>query len=100
MNQPLVLAKVLTTLEGIQKDFGKTVSLADLIVLGGCAPVEAPAKKAAHATPAPLGPGGGAAVEAAPKKAGHDIPVPFAPGRTDATQQQTDAASFAPLEQT
>jgi catalase-peroxidase len=77
VNQPLVLAKVLTTLEGIQKDFGKQVSLADLIVLGGCA-----------------------AVEAAAKKAGHDITVPFTPGRTDATQEQTDAASFAPLEQT
>src|SRR5665213_2440730 len=77
VNQPLVLAKVLTTLEGIQKDFGKTVSLADLIVLGGCA-----------------------AVEAAAKKAGHDISVPFTPGRTDATQEQTDVASFEPLEQT
>jgi catalase-peroxidase len=77
VNQPLILTKVLTTLEGIQKDFGKTVSLADLIVLGGTA-----------------------AVEAAAKKAGHDITVPFAPGRTDATQEQTDAESFAPLEQT
>ncbi len=80
VNQPLVLAKVLTTLEGIQKDFsatGKKVSLADLIVLGGCA-----------------------AVEAAAKKAGYDVAVPFAPGRTDASQEQTDVASFAPLEQT
>jgi catalase-peroxidase len=80
VNQPLVLAKVLSTLEGIQKDFnatGKKVSLADLIVLGGCA-----------------------AVEAAAKKAGCDVIVPFAPGRTDATQEQTDIESFAPLEQT
>ena len=77
VNQPLVLAKVLSTLEGIQKDFGKKVSLADLIVLGGCA-----------------------AVEAAAKNAGHDVKVPFAPGRTDASQEQTDVASFAPLEQT
>ncbi|WP_035357784.1 catalase/peroxidase HPI [Edaphobacter aggregans] len=87
VNQPLVLAKVLSTLEGIQKDFnasaaadGKTakkISLADLIVLGGCA-----------------------AVEAAAKKAGYDVKAPFAPGRTDASQEQTDIASFAPLEQT
>jgi catalase-peroxidase len=80
INQPLVLGKVLSTLEGIQKDFnatGKKVSLADLIVLGGCA-----------------------AVEAAAKKAGYDVKVPFAPGRTDASQKQTDVASFAPLEQT
>jgi catalase-peroxidase len=77
VNQPLVLAKVLSALEGIQKGFGKKVSLADLIVLGGCA-----------------------AVEAAAKKAGHDVKVPFAPGRTDASQEQTDVASFAPLEQT
>jgi catalase-peroxidase len=77
VNQPLVLAKVLSTLEGIQKNFGKKVSLADLIVLGGSA-----------------------AVEAAAKKAGYDIKVPFAPGRTDASQEQTDVASFAPLEQT
>jgi catalase-peroxidase len=76
VNQPLVLAKVLSTLEGIQKDFGKKVSFADLIVLGGCA-----------------------AVEAAAKKAGYDVKVPFAPGRTDASQEQTDIASFAPLEQ-
>ena len=77
VNQPQVLAKVLTTLEGIQKDFGKAVSLADLIVLGGTA-----------------------AVEDAAKKAGYDVKVPFSPGRTDATQAQTDVASFAPLEQT
>jgi catalase-peroxidase len=80
VNQPQVLAKVLTTLEGIQESFnatGKKVSLADLIVLGGSA-----------------------AVEEAAKKAGYDVKVPFAPGRTDATQAQTDAHSFAPLEQT
>jgi catalase-peroxidase len=80
VNQPLVLAKVLSTLEGIQNDFnatGKKVSLADVIVLGGCA-----------------------AVEAAAKKAGYDIIVSFAPGRTDASQEQTDVASFGPLEQT
>jgi catalase-peroxidase len=77
VNQPLVLAKVLGALERIQKDFGKPVSLADLIVLGGCA-----------------------AVEAAAKKAGYDITVPFVPGRTDASQEQTDVASFVPLEQT
>jgi catalase-peroxidase len=76
VNQPLVLAKVLTALEGIQKEFGKPVSIADLIVLGGSA-----------------------AVEAAAKKAGVDVKVPFAPGRTDASQAQTDVASFAPLEQ-
>jgi catalase-peroxidase len=77
VNQPLVLAKVLAALEGVQKDFGKKVSLADLIVLGGCA-----------------------AVEAAAKKAGHDITVPFAPGRTDASQEQTDVPSFTVMEQT
>jgi catalase-peroxidase len=84
VNQPAVLAKVLGTLESIQKDFnggqngsGKKVSLADLIVLGGCA-----------------------AVESAAKKAGHDVKVGFAPGRTDASQEQTDAHSFAVLEQT
>jgi catalase-peroxidase len=80
VNQPLVLAKVLSTIEAVQKEFsatGKKVSLADLIVLGGCA-----------------------AVEAAAKKAGFDVTVPFAPGRTDASQEQTDVASFAPLEQT
>ena len=83
MNQPAGLAKVLQKLEAIQKEFGtsqpggKKVSLADLIVLGGCA-----------------------AVEAAAKKAGHDVKVPFSPGRTDASQEQTDAHSFAPLEPT
>jgi catalase-peroxidase len=80
VNQPLVLAKVLSTLEGIQKAFnatGKKISLADLIVLGGCA-----------------------AVEAAAKKGGCDVTVPFTPGRTDASQEQTDVESFAPLEQT
>src|SRR6202522_3437489 len=81
VNQPAELAKVLQTLEGIQKEFngaqsgGKKVSLADLIVLGGCA-----------------------AVEAAAKKAGHDVKVPFSPGRTDASQEQTDVHSFAVLE--
>ncbi|WP_283743320.1 catalase/peroxidase HPI [Sideroxydans sp. CL21] len=80
-NQPAQLAKVLKTLEGIQGAFnsaqsgGKKVSLADLIVLGGCA-----------------------AVEAAAKKAGHDVKVPFAPGRMDASQEQTDVHSFAVLE--
>ena len=83
VNQPAELAKVLPALEKIQKDFnnsqtgGKKVSLADLIVLGGCA-----------------------AVEAAAKKAGHDVKVRFAPGRTDATQAQTDVESFAVLEPT
>jgi catalase-peroxidase len=81
VNQPIELAKVLKTLEGIQQAFdaaqsgGKKVSLADLIVLGGCA-----------------------AVEQAAKKAGHDVTVPFTPGRTDASQEQTDAESFAVLE--
>ena len=81
VNQPAQLAKVLKELEAIQNEFnrlaagGKKVSLADLIVLGGCA-----------------------AVEAAAKKAGHDIPVPFTPGRTDAAAAQTDGASFAVLE--
>jgi catalase-peroxidase len=81
VNQSAELAKVLKTLEAIQKDFngaqsrGKKVSLADLIVLGGCA-----------------------AVEDAAQKAGHDVKVPFSPGRTDASQEQTDAASFAVLE--
>ena len=82
VNQPVVLAKVLSTLEGIQKDFnsqtdGKKVSLADLIVLAGCA-----------------------AVEEAAKKGGYDVKVPFSPGRTDASQEQTDVHSFAVLEQT
>ncbi len=81
VNQPSQLAKVLKTLEGIQSAFnsaqsgGKKVSLADLIILGGCA-----------------------AVEAAAKKAGHEVTVPFTPGRMDASQEQTDAASFAVLE--
>ena len=81
VNQPAELAKVLQKLEAIQKDFnsaqsgGKKVSLADLIVLGGCA-----------------------AVEAAAKKAGHDVKVPFSPGRMDASQEQTDVDSFAVLE--
>ena len=83
VNQPAELAKVLQKLEAIQKDFnsaqsgGKKVSLADLIVLGGCA-----------------------AVEAAAKKAGHDVKVPFSPGRMDTSQQQTDVDSFAVLEPT
>jgi catalase-peroxidase len=80
VNQPAELAKVLDTLTAIQTEFnasGKYVSLADLIVLGGSA-----------------------AVEAAAKKAGHDVTVPFTPGRVDASQEQTDAASFAPLEPT
>ena len=82
-NQPAELAKVLEMLEAIQKDFngtqpgGKKVSLADLIVLGGCA-----------------------AVEASAKKAGHDVTVPFSPGRTDASQAETDVHSFAPMEPT
>jgi catalase-peroxidase len=75
VNQPAELAKVLSKLEAIQKDFGKKVSLADLIVLGGSA-----------------------AVEKAAKDAGIDVKVPFTPGRTDASQEQTDVASFAPLE--
>ena len=80
VNQPQVLAKVLTTLEGIQKEFNsgaKKVSLADLIVLGGVA-----------------------AVEDAAKKAGLEVAVPFTPGRTDASQEWTDTQSFAPLEPT
>ncbi len=78
VNQPTELTKVIDTLETIQKDFnagGKKVSLADLIVLGGCA-----------------------AVEEAAKKAGQDVKVPFTPGRTDASQEQTDVHSFAVLE--
>ena len=80
---PTQLATVLRTLEGIQEAFngaqtgGKQVSLADLIVLGGCA-----------------------AVEQAAKNAGHDVEVPFTPGRTDASQEQTDVESFAALEPT
>src|SRR5206468_9593949 len=82
-NEPVRLAKVLKALEQIQQDFnkspsgGKKVSLADLVVLGGCA-----------------------AVEEAARKAGHDITVPFVPGRTDASQEQTDVESFAVLEPT
>ncbi len=81
VNQPAELAKVLPVLEGIQKDFnaaqkgGKKVSLADLIVLGGSA-----------------------AVEAAARKAGVDVKVPFSPGRMDATQEQTDVESFAVMQ--
>ncbi len=74
-NQPAQLAKVLAALEGVQKAFNKKVSLADLIVLGGCA-----------------------GVEAAAKAAGHAVTVPFTPGRTDASQEQTDVTSFAVLE--
>jgi catalase-peroxidase len=86
VNDPVELAEVVRTLEGIQRDFngaqsngarsgGKRVSLADLVVLGGCA-----------------------AVERAARDAGHDVTVPFAPGRTDASQEQTDVESFAVLE--
>ncbi len=81
VNQPTELAKALQKLEAIQKEFnsgrsgGKKVSLADLIVLGGCA-----------------------AVEEAAKRAGHKVMVPFAPGRMDASQEQTDVVSFAVLE--
>jgi catalase-peroxidase len=81
VNEPAQLKAVLGTLEGIQEEFngarpgGKKVSLADLIVLGGCA-----------------------AVEQAAKEAGHDVTVPFAPGRTDASAEQTDVESFAVLE--
>ena len=81
VNQPDQLAKVLVTLEGIQQAFnqaqsdGKRVSLADVIVLGGCA-----------------------GIEKAAKSAGHNVKVPFTPGRADATQEQTDAAAFAVLE--
>jgi catalase-peroxidase len=81
LNQPAELSRILARLEGIQKEFngaaagGKKISLADLIVLAG-----------------------NAAVEAAAKKAGQSVAVPFAPGRTDASQDQTDVESFAPLE--
>ncbi len=83
VNEPAALATVLQTLESIQQDFNSSqsgatkVSLADLIVLGGCA-----------------------AVEQAAKNAGHDIKVPFTPGRTDASQEQTDVDTFAVLEPT
>src|SRR5262249_42198161 len=75
VNQPGELAKVLKSLEEVQKGFNsgkKKVSLADLVVLAGCA-----------------------AVEAAAKKAGHEVQVPFSPGRTDASQEMTDVESFA-----
>src|SRR4029079_12472279 len=79
VNQPAELTKVLAALEKVQKEFNaaqpggkKKVSLAELVVLGGCA-----------------------AVEAAAKKAGQDVNVPFTPGRTDATQEMTDVESFA-----
>ncbi len=81
VNQPAQLAKVLAKLESIQRDFnsaatgGKKVSLADLIVLAGCA-----------------------GVEQAAKNAGHAVPVPFTPGRMDASQEKTDVAAFEPLE--
>jgi catalase-peroxidase len=81
VNQPTQLAKVLQVLEAIQKEFhasasgGRKVSLADLIVLGGCA-----------------------AIEKAAKGAGHNVTVPFRPGRMDASQEQTDVGSFEPLE--
>ncbi|HVC50657.1 MAG TPA: catalase/peroxidase HPI [Stellaceae bacterium] len=83
VNQPAQLATVLRTIEAIQKEFnasqsgGKKVSLADMIVLGGCA-----------------------AIEKAAKDAGHDVKVPFTPGRMDASQEQTEVESFAPLEPT
>lgn len=83
VNDPEALAEALQALEKVQADFnaaqsgGKKVSLADIIVLGGCA-----------------------AVEAAAKAGGHDVTVPFAPGRTDASQEQTDADAMAPLEPT
>jgi catalase-peroxidase len=83
VNNPAELGQVLRTLEGIEQDFnssqpaGKIVSLADLIVLAGCA-----------------------AVEQAAKSAGHDVQVSFSPGRTDASQEQTDVESFAVLEPT
>src|SRR5437660_8679628 len=83
VNQPAQLPEVLLTLEAIQKEFnasqsgGKKVSLADLIVLGGCA-----------------------AIEKAAKAGGHDVKVPFKPGRMDASQEQTDVESFEPLEPT
>ena len=81
VNNPAQLQKVLTALESVQKEFndaqkdGKRVSMADLIVLGGCA-----------------------GIESAARAAGHDIKVPFTPGRADATEEQTDVEGFAPLE--
>ena len=77
VNEPGELAKALQTLEKVRTEFAKKVSLADVIVLGGCA-----------------------AVEQAAKNAGYDVTVPFAPGRTDASQEQTDVDSFAVLEPT
>lgn len=77
VNNPKQLSRVLETLKGIKKSFSKPVSLADLIVLGGCA-----------------------GIEQAAKQAGHDVKVPFVPGRTDASQEQTDVESFAALEPT
>src|SRR5439155_3394906 len=82
-NEPARLVRVLKTLDQIQQEFnrsqsgGKKVSLADLIVLGGCA-----------------------AVEQAAKNAGHNVTVPFAPGRTDASKEQTDVEAFSVLEPT
>ena len=76
-NDPANLANVLAALEGVQKDAGKDVSMADLIVLGGSA-----------------------AIEKAAKAAGHNVSVPFTPGRADASQEQTDVDSFAVLEPT
>jgi catalase-peroxidase len=75
VNEPAELAAVLSTLEGVRTAFGKPVSLADLVVLGGCA-----------------------AIEQAASDAGLDVQVPFTPGRTDASQEQTDVEAFAPLE--
>ena len=75
VNDPENLQKALSVLEGIQKSFNKFVSLADLIILGGCA-----------------------AIEKAAKDAGHDVTVPFHPGRVDATDEHTDSVSFEPLE--
>ena len=77
VNNPAQLSKVIATLESIQKDFSKEVSMADLIVLGGCA-----------------------GIEQAAQNAGHKITVPFTPGRADASQSQTDVDSFAALEPT
>jgi catalase-peroxidase len=75
VNEPAELARALDALERVRSEFGKPVSLADVIVLGGCA-----------------------AIEEAARAAGHEVTVPFAPGRTDATQEQTDVESFAVLE--
>jgi catalase-peroxidase len=75
VNEPSELAQALATLERVREEFGKPVSLADLIVLGGCA-----------------------AVEQAARAAGHEVTVPFTPGRTDASQEQTDVESFEVLE--